>query len=186
MDIIVKGIVFSLFTLLLGYLSRKSFRFPPSHGFFRFFCWEGILLLILINFETWFKYPFSLHQILSWILLLISLVPLILGAKQLCSQGSQSDIRDAEHALFGFEKTTQLVTTGIYRYIRHPLYSSLLLLTLGVFCKSLTLTNFCLAIVSITFIIAAARVDETECLKYFGLSYKKYMENTRRFFPFLY
>jgi hypothetical protein len=37
--------------------------------------------------------------------------------------------------LLYFEKTTQLVTTGVFKYIRHPLYSSLLLLAWGVFFK---------------------------------------------------
>jgi protein-S-isoprenylcysteine O-methyltransferase Ste14 len=34
------------------------------------------------------------------------------------------------------EKTTILVTTGAYRYIRHPLYSSLLFLAWGIFFKA--------------------------------------------------
>ncbi len=37
--------------------------------------------------------------------------------------------------LFKFEKTTELVTTGIFKYIRHPLYSSLIFLTWGIYFK---------------------------------------------------
>lgn len=36
-----------------------------------------------------------------------------------------------DETLMSFEKTTALVTTGIYRRIRHPLYGSLLFLAWG-------------------------------------------------------
>jgi len=39
-------------------------------------------------------------------------------------------------ALYQFEKTSELIDTGIFKYIRHPLYSSLLFLTWGIFLKN--------------------------------------------------
>jgi hypothetical protein len=38
-----------------------------------------------------------------------------------------------------YENTTTLVTTGVYKYIRHPLYASLMLVGTGVFFKEITL-----------------------------------------------
>ncbi len=69
------------------------------------------------------------------------------------------------------EATTKLVTTGIFRLIRHPLYASLLYLAGGIFFKSPSLLDGCLVIVAMAFLYATARADETECLVKFGKEY---------------
>ncbi|MCK7540462.1 MAG: hypothetical protein MZV63_61010 [Marinilabiliales bacterium] len=50
-------------------------------------------------------------------------------------RASKPGITRVDEKLFRFEKTTELVTSGIYRYIRHPMYSSLLLLAWGIWLK---------------------------------------------------
>ena len=91
--------------------------------------------MALLNVEYWFRDPFSWYQTLSWILLVGSLFPVILGMRVLHMAGKPDPHRE-DVPLVGLEKTTVLVTSGIYRYIRHPLYSSLLLLAWGVFFKN--------------------------------------------------
>lgn len=86
----------------------------------------------------------------------------------------------------GFEKTTALITGGIYAHIRHPLYSSLLLLAWGISFKAPSLPGVLLAHVSTTFLIATARADEAECIRFFGDEYQEYMRTTKRFIPFLF
>jgi len=49
------------------------------------------------------------------------------------------------------EATTHLVTNGIYQFIRHPLYASLIYLTWGIFFKSPTMLGGCMAVVSTAF-----------------------------------
>jgi hypothetical protein len=61
-------IVFAVCSACLIYVSRASLRVPRSHGFYRFFAWEFILALILLNVDRWFHEPFSAHQIASWLL----------------------------------------------------------------------------------------------------------------------
>jgi len=181
-----KLIVFILSTGLLIYISRASLRQPNSHGFYRFFAWESILLLFLLNVEQWFVDPFSWHQLLAWTLLFASLVPLFFGVRSLHERGKPVQERPGAPNLLAFEKTTALVTTGIYAYIRHPLYSSLLLLTWGIYFKALSLASTALALVATTFLIATARADEAECLHFFGDDYQTYMRKTKRFIPFLF
>jgi hypothetical protein len=41
-------------------VSRSSLRSFDSHGFYRFFAWEAILVLFLINVNYWLLEPFSL------------------------------------------------------------------------------------------------------------------------------
>ena len=93
--------------------------------------------------------------------------------------------RQAEPQLLAFEKTTTLVNTGIYHYIRHPLYSSLLFLAWGIFFKVPTWLGALLALAATLFLFATAKADEAECIRFFGPAYETYMKQTKRFVPFL-
>jgi len=86
----------------------------------------------------------------------------------------------------GFENTTTLVLRGAYKYIRHPLYASLLLLGWGTFFKDPSLLGGSLALVVSVFLIGTARVEEAENLQKFGPDYAHYMKSTRMFIPFLF
>ena len=116
-----------LATTGIFWISRHSLRDVQRHGFYRFFAWETILILFLLNLDHWFVNPFSLSQIISWSLLILSLV-LIYQGVQLFRQKGEIDQDRVDPALVGIEKTTELVTSGIYQYIRHPFYSSLIFL----------------------------------------------------------
>lgn len=176
---------FVICSIWLLYVSRRSLRVVGSHGFYRFFAWEAILGLVLVNIHAWFSDPSSFLQIISWIFLVLSLVLLGLGVKQLRLMG-KADGRRREDDLMVFEKTSALVTSGIYRYIRHPLYSSLLLLAWGAFLKDVTWYSVCLVIVATLFLVATAKADEGECIRYFGPAYEEYMKATEMFIPFLF
>lgn len=170
-------ICFVLVSIGIVRVSWPSLRQPQSHGFYRFFAWEAILGLILLNLRGWFDDPFAWHQIVSWILLIVSLYPVIHGVYLLRAVGKPTD---------ELEQTTRLVTRGIYRYIRHPLYASLLYLAWGVFFKSPSLLDGLLALVASAFLYATARADEVECLVKFGDEYTRYMKITKMFIPFLF
>jgi protein-S-isoprenylcysteine O-methyltransferase Ste14 len=171
---------------VLGYISRASLRARGSHGFFRFFAWESILALVLLNLAVWFRTPFAWHQLISWTLLLASVVPLYLGLRALSSRGRPVAERACEPQLLPFERTSALVTTGVYRYIRHPLYSSLLLLTWGAYFKEPGWFGGLLAAASTGFLLATAKADEAECVRFFGPAYEAYMKTSARFVPFVF
>jgi protein-S-isoprenylcysteine O-methyltransferase Ste14 len=120
---VAEVILFVVASAGLAYLSRRSLRDPRSHGFYRFFAWEAMLGLLLLNWREWFEDPFSLHQVISWLLLLASAVLVLQGARLLQRLGRLSASRGGDEALLGIERTTALVTVGVFRYIRHPLYS---------------------------------------------------------------
>ncbi len=182
----IQWTVFVAVSLLLLVVSWRSLSNPRSHGFYRFFAWEAILALFLINVRFWFYKPFAWNQMIAWSLLCICLVPLAFGVHSLRTRGKASTQREGDPALFGFEKTTSLVTSGIYRYIRHPLYSSLFLLTWGIFFKSPSLIGAALAVITTLFLIATAQADETECTQFFGAQYQEYMKHTKRFVPYFF
>jgi protein-S-isoprenylcysteine O-methyltransferase Ste14 len=130
----LQAVLFTLGTLILLTLSWQALHRPRSHGFYRFFAWEAILALLVLNGPSWFVDRFAAHQLASWTLLFASLLVLFPGLHQLRRMGRPDGQRqDAE--LFAFERTSQLVTSGIYSHIRHPLYASLLLLAWGLALK---------------------------------------------------
>jgi protein-S-isoprenylcysteine O-methyltransferase Ste14 len=132
-------------TLVIVYVSRTSLRSFRLHGFCRFFAWELIVILVLLNLDHWFVAPLSWHQLISWILLSLSLFLVIHGARLLRLVGKPDTTR-ADEGLIGIEKTTKLVTVGAYKYIRHPIYCSLLCLAWGAFFKSLSWVGIILAL----------------------------------------
>ena len=162
---------------LILYFSRRSIIDPKSHGFYRFFAWELILIMFSINWKGWFKDPFNWHQLVSWLFLGLSLFYIFSGVFLLKKIGKPTD---------SLEATTHLVRTGIYRYIRHPLYASLLYLAWGIFFKSPSLLDLCLVLPSSIFLFLTALADERECLIKFGNEYLTYMLETKRFIPGLF
>ena len=181
----IYSVTFILLSIPILVISWKSLKTKGSHGFYRFFSWEAILVLLIFNIEYWFADPFSLNQISSWILLFISLWFVLAGTIALKKYGKQKQIR-SEEKLYAFEKTSELVQTGIYKYIRHPLYSSLLLLTWGIFLKHPDWILLLVAVFASSFLYLTARADENECTYYFGEIYREYMKKTKRFIPFLF
>ena len=181
-----KIVSFLFITMILIYISRASLRAPRSHGFHRFFAWECILGLFLFNVDFWFYRPFTWYQLIAWTLLFASLIPLAFGVHVLKSNGKPTAIREGDPSLLAFEKTTQLVTSGVYKYIRHPLYSSLLLLTWGIFFKNPSAVGIALAVTTTIFLVFTAKADERECIQFFGSDYSKYMKKSKMFIPYLF
>lgn len=179
-------IVFVVLSAGLAYLSRASLRVPRSHGFYRFFAWEFILALVLLNIKQWFRDPLSIHQLASWFLLASTFIPGVPGIHLLITQGRPETQRRDDVPLIGIEKTTQLVTSGVFKYIRHPLYCSLFLLAWGAFFKDPSWAGGGLALAATVFLLATASVEESENIRYFGAAYRVYMRKTKMFIPFLF
>jgi protein-S-isoprenylcysteine O-methyltransferase Ste14 len=170
-------IIFLFVSIFFVYFSWSYLTRFRTYQFYRFFVWEFILILFIQNWRTWFHDPFAWNQWISWILLLISLFLLLAGIYYLHNFGKPID---------SVEMTSILVDNGIYKYIRHPLYSSMLFLTWGIFFKSPSIIEFFLSLLIFLFINATAREDEKASLTKFGSDYIAYMSNTKRFIPYLY
>jgi len=177
-------VIFFVVSAAILVLSWRSLRNPRSHGFFRFFAFELILVLVLLNAEAWFRQPFALHQLASWLLLIGSLL-LAVHAFSLFRLLGKATPPPPESSNVAFEHTTQLITVGAYRYIRHPMYSSLLLLAWGAFFKEISMLAALCVLVASVFLYATAKVEEKENIGRFGDAYESYMKNTRMFIPFL-
>ena len=178
-------IIFCVVSTFLIYLSKNCLFAPRSHGFYRFFAFESILILILLNTAKWFSNPFSIHQVISWLLLIISILLAVQGFYLLRVVGHPKEERE-DRELIGFEKTTSLVKIGVFKYIRHPLYASLFYGAFGVFFKNPSWLGIALALSAAVFFVLTAKVEEKECIRFFGTDYQEYMRQTKMFIPFLF
>jgi protein-S-isoprenylcysteine O-methyltransferase Ste14 len=76
-----------------------------------------------------------------------------------------------------------LVTTGPYRWVRHPFYDSVALCVLA---NSLAAANWFLLLtggLAFVLMMVRTRTEEEKLLARFGDSYRAYMERTGRFLP---
>ena len=173
---IIKLIVFAVGTLGIILISLHSASKLRSYGFIRFFAFESILVLILFNVEHWFRNPLSIAQIISWLLLIASIVMASSGFYMLRMFGKPKDVID---------DTAVLVTRGIYKYVRHPLYSSLILIAWGVFLKDITPIPSTLALLASILPVVMAKIEEKENIQKFGDKYLSYIKKTKMFIPFI-
>ena len=167
--------------LLISGKSLKSYRY---HGFYRFFTWESVLILILLNTEFWFDDPFSISQIFSWAFFLISMTYVSSAAVTLFRHGKQDSSR-TDSQLIGIEKTTVLVHSGIYKYIRHPMYGSFIFAALGVLLKNVSLFSLILTLTTIILAVITSLIEEKENIRYFGNQYIEYKKISWKFIPYI-
>jgi protein-S-isoprenylcysteine O-methyltransferase Ste14 len=185
MPVILKAASLTVITLVIVYFSRASLGRFRLHGFYRFFAWEMIAVLIVLNVDFWFRTPLAWNQLLSWTLLCASLF-LVFQSFALLHKAGRPDAARKDEGLIGVEKTTELVTSGAYRFIRHPMYASLLYLAWGVFFKRPSWPGVALAAGASGFLVLTAKVEEKENLRFFGRAYSGLMSRTKMFVPFLF
>ena len=174
---VIEYSLLAIVTLLLLFVSwHVSLKAGRYHGVYRFVSFETIVILVLLNWRTWFADPFSVRQIASWILLTGSIVPGVLGFRSLQIHGrSQKQ----------FENTQALVTSGIYKYIRHPMYLSLMLLGSGICLKDPTEIVIGLGVVNCVSLVATALREEKEMVGRFGQEYVVYVSTSKKFIPYI-
>jgi protein-S-isoprenylcysteine O-methyltransferase Ste14 len=164
----------TIFIILFSWF--LSIKYKRYHGIVRFFAFESVFILVLLNYKYWFNDPFSILQLISWILLILSAWVVITGFLLLKRQGKPDS---------NFENTSLLVKTGIYKYIRHPLYLSIFLLGTGIVLKNPGVPQLILGIINLVAVFFTALIEEGEMKAKFGQEYRNYMTETKMFFPYV-
>jgi protein-S-isoprenylcysteine O-methyltransferase Ste14 len=158
--------------------SIHAWRNHQAYGYYRFVAFEVIVLLIVVNADQWFQDPFSTRQIVSWTLFAIATALAVHGGYLLRVVG-----RAQERII---EDTSMVVEVGAYRYIRHPLYASLILFAWGIFFKGINMLSGGLAFVATALLVVTGRYEERFNVKRLGSAYEDYMKRTKMFVPFLF
>jgi len=136
---------------------------------------------ILINLFGFVILPFNniSVQTIGFILVLLGFVEGIVARKILDDNWTNSNE-------YQIKKNHELITNGIYKYVRHPIYGGLLLMVPGVLLVAGSYTFIAGLILMFIVFQALARREEKILSKHFGTKYTQYMKTTKKFIPFIY
>ena len=142
----------------------------------------GMIIPLLYIFTPWFDFAdYSLPGWLAWVgaILFAAASPLLWKTHQ--------DLGQNWTPTLGLREAHILITTGIFKYVRHPMYAAHLLWAIA---QPMLLHNwiagFSLLIVTIPQFLLRIGDEEAMMLDKFGDEYKQYMQKTGRFFPKLF
>lgn len=76
----------------------------------------------------------------------------------------------------------ELTTQGLYRLVRHPIYSGVLAIVLGIVIRSGSLWSVALGLVTASFFLVKARWEEQQLTEHYP-DYAAYAARTPRFIP---
>src|SRR5271155_5470650 len=140
-----------------------------------------IEIILFLQLLGWQLFPFS-EQL--FIIQLIGFVLVLIGVSIAISARKELGTNWVPAAEYQIKKKQELVTTGIYKYIRHPIYFSAFLSITG---GELIAQSY-LALIVFVFLFEGyrqSRREEKLLINHFGDSYKTYMKHTKMFIPFL-
>ena len=87
----------------------------------------------------------------------------------------------------GYSRETPSVSSGPYRLVRHPMYTSFLLMAVG---QALLLPNWIVALAGILgvalLVCLRLKKEEAMMLEVFGKEYESYMHRTKRMIPYIF
>jgi protein-S-isoprenylcysteine O-methyltransferase Ste14 len=83
-------------------------------------------------------------------------------------------------------KDHQLITHGIYRYTRHPIYLGALIAVVGAPVYAPSLYGFLVLSLLIPIVLNRIRMEEEILVEEFGDAYQAYKKATRKLIPFVY
>jgi protein-S-isoprenylcysteine O-methyltransferase Ste14 len=127
-------------------------------------------------FETTQK-PITFLDMIGIVMTVIGLIIAIAARKTLADNWS-SDVE--------LKKDHTLITVGVYKYVRHPIYTGITLMGLGAIIveQSIFATIFFIGMVA--FLLFKMKKEETLLLKHFPKEYPAYIKKTKALFPYFY
>jgi protein-S-isoprenylcysteine O-methyltransferase Ste14 len=138
----------------------------------------SILYMLGLPWMDWFQivqYPLLLRGVGA--LLVLVMIPLVAWIhRELDRQYS---------AVLEIQSDHQLITTGPYKRVRHPMYTVLILFFFGLSLVSANLLVIIFALLLMAAFPFWVRVEEEKMIEVFGEEYIEYMKRTGRFFPAL-
>jgi protein-S-isoprenylcysteine O-methyltransferase Ste14 len=188
--ITVQNIVLLCWMIMLAYWAINWWKVKPTKEVkwnaskMRWAVAWGVVLLLLLSHMI---FP-SFHQASStvlpqiWqnvgtILVVIGLIIAIIARKVLADNWSSNvDIK----------KNHKLITTGIYRYMRHPIYTGISLMGFGSILVDQSFLVTLFFVIMIVFLVYKQRQEELLLTKHFPKDYAEYKKRTKALIPFLY
>lgn len=180
------GLIIINILIVIAFLALLPYRCPTKH------VWKsrGAFVAFVIALMT---------EMFGWPLIIFLLSPLInvpiIAHDYFRHIGHWPATLGTALSLFGIalivlgwvqiHRAKGLVTSGIYRYMRHPQYTGILLFTLGWILHWPSFVTLILWPFLIAAYIWLSWQEEKQAIEEFGKAYRDYAKKTRRFIPFL-
>lgn len=79
----------------------------------------------------------------------------------------------------------ELITSGLYALIRHPIYTGIILLALGTFLESARISALIFLVLLVAFLLFKLRAEEAFLMEQFPEQYPRYRERTKALIPYI-
>ena len=99
---------------------------------------------------------------------------------------SASELGDSLSPLPKPRENAELVTDGPYKYVRHPMYSALLLSSFGLGIATSNATRVVLSVAMLLLLDRKATKEEDFLVERFGDAYAAYQGSVKKLIPWLY
>ncbi len=136
-----------------------------------------VMIMWLINSDLMRWASFSLPGWIRWggMILSLAATSLLFSVHQILGKSYSPKLE--------IKEKHNLVTTGPYRYVRHPMYSAIFCWTLGLALIISNWTTIFLPLAFALYVILRLPKEEMMMIDKFGGEYKSYMNRTGRIIP---
>jgi protein-S-isoprenylcysteine O-methyltransferase Ste14 len=187
MEITILGIAWVLYFFIHSFLAsttaktliqRKSpFLFSYYRLLYNLIALAGLIPLLIQSVLSPDAYLFVGNLVAGISVTAIGLVFLFLAFKA---------FDGAEFLGIKAEGKPELVQTGMYHYVRHPLYFATIILILGLFLLIPTQKMGLVLLISYVYILVGYRLEERKLVAVFGTTYTSYQKRVKALIPFIY
>jgi len=139
----------------------------------------GAFLIVNLFGYTVFSFNNTYSQAFGFILVVLGFIESMLGRKELATNWTESYD-------YQIKKKHELVTTGIYAQVRHPIYGGLWLTLTGALIVSETYLFLPISLLALFAFIRFAKREEKILIKHFGNKYLNYQRKTKQLLPAIY
>jgi protein-S-isoprenylcysteine O-methyltransferase Ste14 len=139
-----------------------------------------IILVVVPSFRNIQNLPFSLSSPMNVIGTILFIVGLIITVN------AQMTLKMNYSSRLRIREGHQLVTNGIYKYVRHPVYTGTLLRAIAIPIYATSLLGFLFALTGIPLFIFRIGVEEKMLIEEFGEDYLEYTKISWKLFPYIY
>lgn len=80
----------------------------------------------------------------------------------------------------------QLLKIGPFKYVRHPLYTGMLIQGTGMGLLSQSIYGSLFILIGLAFLIPRIQIEEIMLIEEFGNEYREYQKSTKKIIPFVY
>ncbi len=122
-------------------------------------------------------FMFPVQSIIGMALIMTGLIIMLVGQVTLWRNYSSTLVIREDH---------QLITHGIYRFTRNPIYLGFIMVVVGLPVYAASLYGFLTMLVLIPIFLNRIRLEEELLTEEFQNSYQKYKETTKKLIPFIY